>query len=105
MEGKKHSKERESGVSEWKSAGVGAWAKQTGGEIAEAGKRREMLLFIHTHLTHYNHHPSPKHTTSVLVRRDMKERESERRREPVPPFLIWLSQSSGPKVTLITEIC
>lgn len=35
---KKHSKERESGVSEWKSAGVGAWAKQTGGEIAEARK-------------------------------------------------------------------
>lgn len=36
--GKKHSKERESGVSEWESAGIWASAKQKSGEIAEARK-------------------------------------------------------------------
>lgn len=54
---RKHSKERESGVSEWKSARARAWAKQKGGEIAEERKRS---------FTHSGLHPQcPKHTAPV----------------------------------------
>lgn len=60
---RKNSKERETGVSEWKSAGIWAWPRQKGVKIAEKRKGREMW-FVYSqrkaaHFKHSNHHPSP----------------------------------------------
>lgn len=75
---RKHSKERESGVSEWKSAGV--WPKQKGVEIAEERKGREML-FIHTQK---GCSPHPLQPSSLKP----PNTQPERNREPIPSFLI-----------------
>lgn len=99
---RKHSEERESGVSEWKSARAQARAKQKGGEIAEERKQREML-FIHTARLLTSPTPaitqSAPNTQPLDVREEGHEGRSEIKRESIPPFVIGLSHSPGHSVS------
>lgn len=96
-------KERECSfrMKKWRSMGLA----QTKG-LRDSRREEKKGNAVHSHTAWLLTSPTPTitpqpppNTQPLYVREEGHERESERKREPIPPSLIVLSHSTGPKVS------